>query len=45
MENKIIEMDNPLVKSTIVPALSDEAIREMFMKEYDNPGYIFEEDD
>ena len=35
--------DEPLVEKEIVPALSDEEVREMFMKEYENPGYIFEE--
>jgi hypothetical protein len=37
--------DNPLIKKEVVPALSDEEVREMYMKEYENPGYIFEEDE
>ncbi len=37
--------DNPLIKKEVVPALSDEEVSEMFMKEYENPGYIFEEDE
>jgi hypothetical protein len=35
--------ENIFQNKEITPALSDEEVREMFMKEYENPGYIEEE--
>jgi hypothetical protein len=31
-------------KTIVTPALSDEEVKEMFMKEYDNPGYIADDE-
>ena len=37
--------DEPLVNEETVPALSDEEVREMFINEYENPGYIEEDEE